>query len=177
MAPDKRFGRFERRAVQEHRAVRRFQIDARHRPVRADRHRKANDAFGACLPRPERIGLVRLNHRQNPGGCTIAETAGVTRATVSATLRSLRTLGYIDYVPYGSIELTPTGLTKAKALRERRLTLERFFTDIFGTDPKIARKLADANKHGAPPKMLKGLSDLTGFIAENREAWEAFRRR
>ena len=110
-------------------------------------------------------------------GCTIAETAGVTRATVSATLRSLRTLGYIDYVPYGSIELTPTGLTKAKALRERRLTLERFFTDIFGTDPEIARKLADANKHGAPPKMLKGLSDLTGFIAENREAWEAFRRR
>ena len=149
MAPDKRFGRFERRAVQEHRAVRRFQTDARHRPVHADRHCKANDAFGACLPRPERIGLVRLNHRQNPGGCTIAETAGVTRATVSATLRSLRTLGYIDYVPYGSIELTPTGLTKAQALRERGI--ETTIRRKLGSDVNAAcgqLRRAEAGKTG-----------------------------
>ena len=105
-------------------------------------------------------------------GCTIAQAANVTRATVTAAMRSLKTLGYIHYEPYGPIALTEKGKEEAKRLRERRLVLEAFFKDIFGTDPVVARKLADMNKHGAPEKMVRSLRRLTAFINAHQKEWQ-----
>lgn len=105
-------------------------------------------------------------------GCTIAQAANVTRATVTAAMRSLKALGYIRYEPYGPISLTEKGIEEAKRLRERRLALEAFFKDIFGTDPAVARKLADMNKHGAPEKMVRSLRRLTAFINAHQKEWQ-----
>ena len=47
-----------------------------------------------------------------------------------------------------------------------------FFKDIFGTDPVVARKLADMNKHGAPEKMVRSLRRLTAFINAHQKEWQ-----
>lgn len=107
-------------------------------------------------------------------GCSIAQAANVTRATVTATMRSLKALGYINYEPYGPITLTDKGKEEAESLREKRLAIEAFFKDVFGTDPAVARKLASANKHGAPEKMIRSLKRLTAFINAHQKEWSAW---
>ena len=104
-------------------------------------------------------------------GCTIAATANVTHSTVTAMLRTLKAQGYIRYDLYGPILLTDKGKAYAEQLLDRRKTIEGFFKDIFGTDPVVARKLANINKHGAPEKMIRSLRRLTAFINAHKEEW------
>lgn len=107
-------------------------------------------------------------------GCSIATAAKVTRSTVTTTMRALKAMGFIYYEPYGAITLTEKGLETAKELRRRRLVIESFFTDIFGTPAPVARHLADMNKHGAPDKMIKSLQRLTRFICAHKAEWLAW---
>lgn len=78
--------------------------------------------------------------------CSIATSAGVSNATVTATMRSLRSLGLIDYQPYGPITLTEDGIAIASKLRSRRLVIESFLVDVIGLPKDEATRIAQANK-------------------------------
>lgn len=78
--------------------------------------------------------------------CAIATSAGVSNATVTATMRSLRSLGLIDYQPYGPITLTEEGKTIASTLRSRRLVIESFLVDVIGLPKDEATRISQANK-------------------------------
>ena len=41
---------------------------------------------------------------------SIAEAAGVSRATVTSTLKALKSMGYVDYEPYSLVHLTEAGM-------------------------------------------------------------------
>ena len=41
---------------------------------------------------------------------SIAEAAGVSRSTVTSTLKALKSMGYVDYEPYSLVHLTEAGM-------------------------------------------------------------------
>ena len=144
-------------------------------PVAAPKNNDASELSNIQSDYLELIYEEFLEHG-SARGCTIAQAANVTRATVTAAMRSLKALGYIYYEPYGPVTLTEKGKEEAQRLRERRLVIEAFFRDIFGTNPVVARKLADMNKHGAPDKMVSSLQRLTRFIQAHKDEWLAWER-
>lgn len=107
-------------------------------------------------------------------GCSIAQSAGVTRATVVSTFRSLKALGLINYVPYGPIELTDAGRATGQKLSAARETLKTFFRDVLQMNEASARSAAVRHKHAADPDMLASLSLLTDFITKHRAEWLAY---
>ena len=104
-------------------------------------------------------------------GCSIAQNAGVTRATVVSTFRSLKALGLIDYAPYGPIELTAAGRATGEKLASAREALRTFFRDVLQMNDEAARAAAVHLKHAATPDMLATISLLTGFVAGHRAEW------
>lgn len=107
-------------------------------------------------------------------GCNIAQMAGVTRATITATFRSLKSLGLIDYVPYGPIEVTETGKRIGAQLLHTRKSLEAFYCDTLRLPPETAHSLAMQHKHEAPESLLTSLARLQAFVHAHADQWERF---
>ncbi len=108
-------------------------------------------------------------------GCAIAKTAGVARPTVAATLRSLRDLGYIAYLPYGPIQMTPLGLEAGERLHSTRSALRRYFSIVLGIPEEAAQKIANAHKVLVTPERVAVMDCVRAFLEAHQDEWEAFR--
>lgn len=109
-------------------------------------------------------------------GCSIAQSAGVTRATVAATMRSLKALGLIDYEPYGPVQMTDEGLRIGRRLHRSRQVLERFFSEVTGLPDAAARRAAQSHMAAASPESIAVLEALTRFIGEHDKEWHQARK-
>ena len=109
-------------------------------------------------------------------GCSIAHTAGVSRATVAATVRSLKALGLIDYYPYGPLEMTQAGLTLGKRLHETRKALEMFFSEVIGLTADAARTAAKAHTANASEESAAVAAALVNFVKKHEDEWHQARK-
>lgn len=109
-------------------------------------------------------------------GCSIAQNAGVSRATVAATIRSLKSLGLIDYDPYGPIQMTANGLRIGKRLHEGRHVLESFFSEIAGLPDELARRAAKSHMVNASAESIAVLRALTHFVNARSREWHEARK-
>lgn len=100
-------------------------------------------------------------------GCSIAEHAGVTRATVATTLRALKAKGLVSYEPYGPIVLTPTGKSIAQNLTRKRDVLERFFKDVMMLEKDTAKQLASELEHAVDTQTVERFERFNQFFAEH----------
>lgn len=109
-------------------------------------------------------------------GCSIAQTAGVSRATVAATMRSLKALGLIDYYPYGPLEMTPAGLILGKRLHKKRKALEVFFSEVIGLTTDAARKAAKSPAADATEESVAVAAALVDFVKKHENEWHQARK-
>ena len=101
----------------------------------------------------------------------VAQILGVTRSTVSTTLKSLQAAGLIDLVSYGPVRLTPRGETIAENVCAMREALAKLLTDVLGIDEEVARKTARAFKGTAHPLIPEQLALLQRFMQKNKKKW------
>ena len=109
-------------------------------------------------------------------GCSIAQTAGVSRATVAATMRSLKALGLIDYYPYGPLEMTPAGLILGKRLHKKRKALEVFFSEVIGLTTDAARKAAKSHAADATEESVAVAAAMVDFVKKHENEWHQARK-
>ena len=61
---------------------------------------------------------------------SIAEAAGVSRSTVTSTLKALKSMGYVDYEPYSLVHLTEAGMHIGRDIAHRHIVIQEFFQHI-----------------------------------------------
>ena len=72
---------------------------------------------------------------------SIAEAAGVSRSTVTSTLKALKSMGYVDYEPYSLVHLTEAGMHIGRDIAHRHIVIQEFFQHILQLEPNVIRRL------------------------------------
>lgn len=94
--------------------------------------RKAEDYLKAILTIESEKGYARIKD--------IATVLDVTAPSVTEMAKKLDKEGYIKYVKYESITLTPKGVNIAKVAKNRYDLLMFFLQDVINVPQKIAEK-------------------------------------
>ncbi|PKL50381.1 MAG: metal-dependent transcriptional regulator [Planctomycetes bacterium HGW-Planctomycetes-1] len=93
----------------------------------------------------------------------IAESLGVSRASVTGALKLLNSKGLVDHQPYGFIGLTEKGRQQAQFVVYRHNVLETFFVNVLGVEKQIAEKAACKAEHALGQAVISKLLDFTEF--------------
>lgn len=104
----------------------------------------------------------------------VAKEMNVSKASVNKAVGILRDAGFVEQELYGSIELTPLGLARAKAVMLRHQVIKRFLIQILGIDPITADEDACRMEHVISEQTMErwrdfmeregDLSDLTELL-------------
>ncbi len=108
----------------------------------------AQDYLEAMLMMKESHGYIR--------SIDVAEKLGVTKPSVSYTVKRLRENGYLTMDPDGLITLTKEGMDIARKTYERHKTLTLFLMSI-GVDAKTAEDDACKIEHDLSERTYKAL--------------------
>ena len=82
---------------------------------------------------------------------SIAEAAGVSRSTVTSTLKALKSMGYVDYEPYSLVHLTEAGMHIGRDIAHRHIVIQEFFQHILQLEPNVSNDVACELEHVIPP--------------------------
>ena len=96
----------------------------------------------------------------------IAETLGVSRASVTGALRMLAQKKLIDYKPYSLIRLTPKGRQIAQKVLRRHNIIKSFFVNVLGVDGELAQTAACEAEHALGPQIVDRLLEFIEFVNE-----------
>jgi|SRR5581483_3203094 DtxR family Mn-dependent transcriptional regulator len=96
-------------------------------------------------------------------GARLAETIGVSRPTVTATLRRMARDGLIKQDAKKQIHLTPKGYTIADTLQRRHRIIERWLTDTLGFDWAKSDAESHRLEHVFSDEVVDRLNELLGF--------------
>lgn len=99
----------------------------------------------------------------------IASQLGVSRASVTGALRTLKAKGLCNYKPYDYISLTEEGKAAAAEIANRHEILKSFFTDVLSVKPGIAQKAACKAEHALGPEIIAKLLSFIKFVNHNSE--------
>lgn len=99
----------------------------------------------------------------------IANRLGVSMPSVSASLKKLSRMGYIEYEKYLSVRLTPEGKAIADRLRHNEGVLYRFFVDVLKVDAKTAKTQANEVCDDILDPIIQKIETLTGVEHEGKE--------
>lgn len=92
-------------------------------------------------------------------GAAIAERLGVSRPTVSISLKALKQEGYIIQDDSSTVCLTESGLEIARATYERHQTFRTLLEDL-GVDGKTAAADACLMEHAVSPESYEAIKVL-----------------
>lgn len=105
----------------------------------------------------------------------IAERLGVTRATVSAALKSLGEKGLINYQPYSHITLTRAGEALADDIIHRHEALTTFFSEVLQISASAAEENACRAEHVLDPAIIDRMIYFVDFLRNcprTGEVWQ-----
>lgn len=94
-------------------------------------------------------------------GTDIAELLGVSRPTVSVSLKSLEQEGYLYLDPLRQVHLTDKGLTLARSTYEKNRTFKALLLRL-GVDEDTAEKDACEMEHAVSARSFSALKELIG---------------
>ena len=97
---------------------------------------------------------------------SIAEAAGVSRSTVTSTLKALKSMGYVDYEPYSLVHLTEAGMHIGRDIAHRHIVIQEFFQHILQLEPNVSNDVACELEHVIPPDVIR-LEKLAGGLQRN----------
>ncbi|HBG78414.1 MAG TPA: metal-dependent transcriptional regulator [Phycisphaerales bacterium] len=96
----------------------------------------------------------------------IAESLGVSRASVTGAIKLLSDKGLVDYKPYGYVYLTEKGGKEAAAVAKRHTIIETFFVKVLGVDQQEAESAACKAEHALGSTIIPRLLSFTEFYCE-----------
>jgi DtxR family transcriptional regulator, Mn-dependent transcriptional regulator len=95
-------------------------------------------------------------------GARLAEKFGVSRPTVTETVRRLVADGYAVQQQDKTIELTPEGRTLTEGVLRRHRLAERLLFDLLGMDWISAHEQAHTLEHGMSEELARQISERLG---------------
>lgn len=95
---------------------------------------------------------------------SIADTAGVSRCTVTSTLKVLKSMGLVEYEPYSFIHLTEEGRRIGRDLMHRHAVFREFFVHVLHLDESQADAVACEMEHVTPPEVIRRLGQFVLFM-------------
>lgn len=107
---------------------------------------------------------------------SIADTAGVSRCTVTSALKALKTMGLIEYEPYSFIHLTEEGRRIGRDLMHRHVIFREFLFHVLHIDEAQADAVACEMEHITPPEVIRRLGQFVLFLRSKEEIcqnWQA----
>ena len=112
--------------------------------------------------------LEVIQHLQNKNRVArakdIADSLGVTRGSVTGSLKTLAAKGLIEYAPYSFITLTEEGAVLAREVIHRHRTLEKFFSKVLQLDEARADVIACQVEHEVDAETIDRLVSFLGFL-------------
>lgn len=93
---------------------------------------------------------------------TLAQARSILPASVNQMVRKLADAGYISYIPYRGVELTPTGADIAAVILRSRRLWEVFLVEKLQMSPKQADALACRLEHLTNEDVADRLSEYLG---------------
>lgn len=103
-------------------------------------------------------------------GCDIGNRLGVGRSAVALQMRSLRTLGLIDYAPYHPIRLTESGRKIAVRILGKNAILQSFFKAVLHLPEDECGKLSCELEHLVSDEALVRIGAITSLAKTNAES-------
>ena len=107
--------------------------------------------------------LIHQNGAARP--VEIAERLGVTQPTVSKNLTRLKREGFIEQIPYRSLQLTDAGRQLAEACRRRHRIVVEFLIAL-GVSPEVAEHDAEGIEHHVSDETLAVFERVVGRADE-----------
>ena len=102
----------------------------------------------------------------------IADRLQLQRGSVTSSLKALAEKGFVNYVPYSYITLTPKGKTLARAITERHVLIKQFLISVLQVDAEIAEETACRLEHAVDEQTLERLACFLKYIAACPRAGE-----
>ncbi|MDH4203744.1 MAG: metal-dependent transcriptional regulator [Phycisphaerae bacterium] len=99
----------------------------------------------------------------------IANSMGVTRASVTGALRALSEKGLVHYKPYGYTTLTEKGRQAAGRVARRHEILAQFFGALLGVDAATAETAACKAEHALGPEITARLMAFVEFLSQTQD--------
>ncbi len=107
--------------------------------------------------------IYRLREKGVVRGAYIARELGVTKPTVSVSLKEMEEAGYLAILPNRTVELTPKGEEIAAQIMTRNQIIYGLLTDL-GVNKAIAEKDACSIEHGISDESLQALIKLREYL-------------
>ena len=109
------------------------------------------------------INILRLSEgKGNVRTSELASYMKVAPASVTEMLRVLSDAGYVNYVKYQGVSLTPEGLNYARNIRRKHHVIERFLTDVLGIDHEQAHEQACLIEHSISDDSINRICRMIG---------------
>ncbi len=116
--------------------------------------------------------IFRLESRDGAArASSIAEAVQVSRSTVTGALKTLKTMGYVEYSPYSLIYLTPRGKEVGRKIAHRHFVLQAFLEKVLCLDQKVADDTAYDLEHVVSDDIVKRLGEFVLFLKSCPEFW------
>lgn len=94
----------------------------------------------------------------------ISQRLNVRASSVTSALRSLASLGLVNYAPYDLITLTDSGLEVAQEIVRRHEALSDFLVSVLGVDPAEADQAACKMEHSVTKSIVDRLVKYAEYI-------------
>ncbi|MBO6084262.1 MAG: metal-dependent transcriptional regulator [Candidatus Methanomethylophilaceae archaeon] len=109
------------------------------------------------------INILRLTEgKGNVRTSQLASYMNVAPASVTEMLRVLADAGYVNYVKYQGVSLTPEGLAYARNIRRKHHVLERFLVEVLGIDHENAHEQACQMEHSISDESINRICRMIG---------------
>jgi len=113
--------------------------------------------------------LLEMSGGENVRSIDIANTLGVSKASVSVMMSKLKVDGYILKEKDGAVTLTKKGRGEAESIKNRYNLLRMFFVRVLGVDSLTAGKDACLIEHIISPQSIDRIHEQLTIFEQTSE--------
>lgn len=121
----------------------------------------------------ENIQMYLVNIRREQQGDkplplpVLAELLGISTPSVNEMVKKLEEEGFVRYIPYAGVQLTPEGNRLAEAILRKHRLWEVFLVEKLGFQPAAAHQTACRLEHATPEQLAESLADFLEDPVQN----------
>ncbi len=137
----------------------------------------ASESFAERSLTPSLENYLKIIFREEQDGgsahaSAIADAAGVSRATVTSTLKALRGMGLIEYEAYSPIKLTEEGRRIGRDLMHRHIIFREFFQHVLQFDEAQADAIAGEVGSSMPRHVVRRCGRFVLYMQKKKDFWK-----
>ncbi|MDD2432033.1 MAG: metal-dependent transcriptional regulator [Bacillota bacterium] len=102
----------------------------------------------------------------------LADELNVSASAITKNVQRLACLGFVNYEPYGKVELTEMGKHTGEFLYNRHITIERFFQTLGCKDKGFVE--TEMIEHYLSRSTVSKLEKLTKFLIVYQDIWQEY---